>query len=139
MRRLLADAPGLLELATPGLELEALTGVVVAGVEVDAARLTAGRLRRGSPSPSHPAPDSRVERVEPPVGYLGVLGGPLVGEVLGSMGTDSLSHTGPGWLRPGDVLGARPTEERPPRLGGAGLPGELDAAGTGRPAPGLPR
>jgi allophanate hydrolase subunit 2/allophanate hydrolase subunit 1 len=112
LRRLLADAPGLVELAAPGLELEALAGVVVAGVGVELA--VDGRMvAPGLPVALAPGARIRVVRVEAPVGYLGVLGGPLVGAVLGSMGTDSLSRTGPGWLRPGDVLGAERVDERP--------------------------
>jgi allophanate hydrolase subunit 2/allophanate hydrolase subunit 1 len=112
LRRLLAGAPGLLEVAAGGLELEALSGVVIAAVGLELA--VDGRVvPSGLPIALGPGARLRVERVEAPIGYLGLLGGPLVSDVLGSMGTDSLSHTGPGWLRAGDVLGAEPSGGRP--------------------------
>jgi KipI family sensor histidine kinase inhibitor len=104
--RLLVGGSSSIEVSAPGLELEVLADVVVALVDL------------GGTVDGRTVPDftplalsvgqrlvvSSVGRGQR--GYLGVSGGALTAPVLGSMVTDALSSTGPGFLAPGDLLGA---------------------------------
>jgi KipI family sensor histidine kinase inhibitor len=132
VRRLLGDAPGAIEIPAGGFEAEAVADVVIAGI--DLGLLVDGRtVPSGVPVACSQGASIEVVRVSRfSRGYLGVAGGPLIEPVLGSMGTDALSATGPGWLEPGDLLGAGLSEHRPlasAELGGSAEPGVLRVLG----------
>jgi len=109
--KLLVGGASSIEVSAPGLELEVLADVVVALVDLggtvdgrtvpDATPLA---LRSGQRLVVRSV--GRGQR-----GYLGVSGGALIASMLGSMVTDALSSTGPGFLAPGDLLGGGRSHE----------------------------
>ena len=105
--RLLVGGSSSIEVSAPGLELEVLADVVVALVDLG------GTVDGRTVPDATPLALSVGQRLvvrsvgRGERGYLGVSGGALTASVLGSMVTDALSSTGPGFLAPGDLLGAR--------------------------------
>ena len=122
LRSLLGGAPGCVEISGSGLIFTVLAPVEIAGLDValavDGRPVPSGiPLHLGTGQSLEVVSVGRGDR-----GYLGVVGGPVVDSVLGSIGTDSLARIGPGWLAPGDQLGARQTAST--RGGRVSLPGD---------------
>ena len=122
-----AEAAALLETTLGGVRVRAGAAMTVAVTGAEAAVLVAGRQRAfGEPLTLRAGDLLTVGPARWGVrSYLAVAGGVAVDEVLGSRSTDTLSGTGPGVLRAGDVL---PVGEP------SGAPAALDVAAVRRPA-----
>ena len=106
LRELLGGAPAAIEVPGSGLVLRVLGAAVVAGLDLDLC-VDGRQVPMGTPVSLGPGQLLEVRgTAHGRRGYLGLAGGPIVDTVLGSMGTDSLARVGPGWLQPGDRLGA---------------------------------
>ena len=121
------EAAALLETTLGWVSLRAGAAMTVAVTGAEAAVLVSGRERAfGEPLTLRAGDLLAVGPARWGVrSYLAVAGGVEVDEVLGSRSTDTLSGTGPGVLRAGDVL---PVGEP------SGAPAALDVAAVRRPA-----
>jgi biotin-dependent carboxylase-like uncharacterized protein len=122
--RLVGNDPGaaLLETTVGGVTLRVEVALTVAVTGAVADVLVAGRgVAWGEPVTLAPGALLRVGPARSGVrSYVAVSGGLLVGEVLGSRATDTLSGLGPAPLNDGDILpvgtGGRPRPADVPRL-----------------------
>ena len=115
---LLGGAASAIELAGAGLELELEHSLVVACIGLEL-QVDGRPVPDGVPL-SLPAGSRLLAGLQPTraCGYLSWRGGVEIEPLLGSMGTDALSLTGPGWLSGGDLLGQGAIRGRPrTRLG----------------------
>jgi biotin-dependent carboxylase-like uncharacterized protein len=121
------EGAAVLETTLGGVSVRAGAAMTVAVTGAEAPVLVAGRERAfGEPLSLRAGDLLTVGPARWGVrSYLAVAGGVAVPEVLGSRSTDTLSGTGPGVLRAGDVL---PVGEP------AGAPAALDVAAVRRPA-----